>query len=277
VGQPGGVVSAMVRRHERVLLTAVAALIYLFLLAPVVIVVLAALNSGTYLRFPPEGFSVRWFAAFAQSRSFTRALVFSLRLAGVVTCIATVLGTMASLWVVRFGGRLRTAMRVLFTAPLAVPGILTGIALLVFFYAVGWRRTGFAGLVVGHTLICIPYVFLIVSAVLVRFDRSLEEAARSLGADPFTTFRRVTLPLIKGGLISGATFAFITSYDEFNISLLLSGVGATPLPIELFDYLRFSFDPTAAVAGTISIAMALVVVLLTQRLVGLESLYMAGG
>jgi len=266
----------MVRRSERVWLNIAVVLVYAFLLAPIVIVVLAALNSGAYLRFPPEGLSFRWFAAFAQSRSFTRSLAFSLRLAAIVTVIATVAGTMASLWLVRFGGRLRTTLRLLLIAPLAVPGILTGIALLIFFYALGWGKSGFAGLILGHTLICIPYVFLIVSAVLVRFDLSLEEAARNLGASAFTTFRRVTLPLIKGGVISGAIFAFVTSYDEFNISLLLSGVGTTPLPIQLFDFLRFSFDPTAAVAGTISIAMALVVVLVTQRLVGLESLYTGG-
>ncbi len=267
----------MLRRGERVWLNAAVALVYAFLLAPIVIVVLAALNAGAYLRFPPEGLSLRWFVAFAQSRSFTRSLAFSLKLAATATVLSTVLGTMASLWLVRFGGRLRTTLRILLTAPLAVPGILTGIALLIFFYALGWGKTGFGGLVIGHTLICIPYVFLITSAVLVRFDQSLEEAARNLGASPFATFRRVTLPLIKGGVISGAIFAFVTSYDEFNISLLLSGVGNTPLPIQLFDYLRFSFDPTAAVAGTISIAMAVVVVLLTQRLVGLESLYMGGG
>jgi len=267
----------VLRRSERAWLTVTVVLAYAFLLAPIVIVVLAALNSGAYLRFPPEGLSFRWFAAFAHSRSFVRSLRFSLELAAIVTVIATVIGTMASLWLVRFSGRLRTALRVLFVSPLAVPGILTGIALLIFFYAVGWGRSGFLGLVVGHTLISVPYVFLIVTAVLMRFDQSLEEAARNLGAGAFTTFRRVTLPLIKGGIISGAIFAFVTSYDEFNISLLLSGVGMVPLPIQLFDYLRFSFDPTAAVAGTISIAMALCVVLITQRLVGLESLYMGGG
>jgi putative spermidine/putrescine transport system permease protein len=250
--------------------------IYAFLLAPIAVVVLAALNSGAYLRFPPEGLSMRWFVAFAHSRSFVRSLQFSLELATVVTVTSTVVGAMASLWVVRFSGRLRNALRLLMIAPLAVPGILTGIALLIFFYAVGWENTGLGGLIVGHTLICVPYVFLITTAVLIRFDRTLEEAARNLGAGPFRTFWRVTLPLIKGGIISGAVFAFVTSYDEFNISLLLSGVGTTPLPIELFDYLRFSFDPTAAVAGTISIGMALVVVLVTQRLVGLESLYLGG-
>jgi len=267
----------MIRPRERLWMNLAVGLVYAFLLAPIVVVVLAALNSGAYLRFPPEGLSFRWFVAFAHSRSFTRSLQFSLELATVVTMSATVVGTMASLWVVRFSGQFRNTLRILMVAPLAVPGILTGIALLIFFYAVGWEKTGLAGLIVGHTLICVPYVFLITSAVLIRFDRTLEEAARNLGADAFKTFWRITLPLIKGGVISGAVFAFVTSYDEFNISLLLSGVGSTPLPIELFDYLRFSFDPTAAVAGTISIGMALVVVLITQRLVGLESLYLGGG
>ncbi len=267
----------MIRPWERWWMAAAVAVLYAFLLAPIVIVVLAALNSGTYLRFPPEGLSLRWFVAFAQSRSFTTSLRFSLKLATLATAASTVVGTMASLWIVRFSGRWRNALRVLFVAPLAVPGILTGIALLIFFYAVGWGNTGFLGLVIGHTLICTPYVFLITSAVLLRFDRTLEEAARNLGAGALRTFWRITLPLIKGGIISGAVFAFVASYDEFNISLLLSGVGMTPLPIQLFDYLRFSFDPTAAVAGTISIGLAFVVVLVTQKLVGLDALYLGGG
>lgn len=247
--------------------------IYAFLLAPLVIVVLAAFNAGTYLRFPPQGLSFRWFVEFAHSRSFVGSLIFSLRLAAIVTVVATVLGTMASLWLTRVSGRVRGALQVLVIAPLAVPGILTGIALLLFFYSLGWRQTGLLNLVIGHTLICVPYVVLIVGAVLARQDATLVEAARNLGAGPLRSFWRVTLPLAKGGIICGAVFAFVTSYDDFNISLLLSGVGATPLPIQLFDYLRFSFDPTPAVAGTISIAITAFVVLLVQRLVGLDALY----
>lgn len=264
----------MLRRRGSILLTCVVVLLYAFLLAPIVIVVVAAFNSGAYLKFPPEGFSLRWFEHFASSRSFTSAFIFSLELAAIVTVVATTLGTMASIFVVRAAGPMAGVLRLLLIAPLPVPGILTGIALLIYFYAVGLgTNTGWLGLVTGHTIICMPYVFLVVSAVLVGFDRSLEEAARNLGAGPLTTFRRVTLPMIRGGIISGAIFAFITSFDEFNISLLLSGVGMTPLPLQLFDYLRFSFDPTAAVVGTISIVMALVVVLLTERLVGLRALY----
>ena len=267
----------MVIRRERLWLAVAVGILYVFLLAPLAVVVASALNAGTYLRFPPEGFSLRWFETFLRSDSFTKSLWFSLRLATIVTVVATVLGTMASLWFWRSTGRFRDGLRVMMISPLAVPGIVTGIALLIFFFAVGWRRPGLVGMIIGHTLISLPYVFLITSAVLARFDRTLEEASRNLGASLPVTFWRVTLPLIKGGIISGAIFAFVASYDEFNISLLLSGVGTTPLPIQLFDYLRFSFDPTAAAAGTISIVLALIVVLVTQRLVGLESMYLGGG
>jgi putative spermidine/putrescine transport system permease protein len=255
---------------------AVIVLLYIFLVAPIVIVVLAAFNSGEYLRFPPEGFSVRWFVNFAQSRSFVRAFSFSLRLASMVTVLATVIGTGAALYVVRYSRRFRDLLRILLITPLVFPAILTGIALLIFFYAVGIGTKGSLGLLIGHTLVSLPYVFLTVSTVLVGFDRSLEEAARNLGASPFTTFRRITLPVIKGGIVSGAVFAFIISFDQFAISLLLTGVGTTTLPIQLFDYLRFSFDPTAAAVSTVSIGLTIVAILITERFVGLESLYIGG-
>lgn len=263
-------------RSSRVILNIVVALLYLFLLAPIIIVVVAAFNSGQYLRFPPEGFSLRWFEKFLQSEPFVDAFLFSVRLAIIVTVLATVIGTAAALYIVRHSRRFRAGLQLLIISPLPVPAILTGIALLIFFYAIGLGTRGMVGLVIGHTLVSLPYVFLTVSTVLVGFDRSLEEAARNLGAGPWTTFRRVTLPIIKGGIISGSVFAFIVSFDQFPISLLLASVGSTPLPLQLFDYLRFSFDPTAAAVSTISILMTVVVVLITERLVGLESLYWGG-
>ena len=259
--------------HGAFLLLIVA--LYVFLIAPIVIVVLASLNSGRFLVFPPEGFSLQWYVKFVNSRAFMRSFMFSLKLAALTTVIASVIGTAAALYVVR-RARQSTTLRLLLVAPLQLPGIMTALALLIFYYAVGLGGTTYLGLLLGHVLVCMPYAFLTVSAVLYNFDRSLEEAARSLGASAFTTFRRVTLPIIKGGVISGAVFAFITSFDQFPISLLLSGVGTTTLPIQVFDYLRFSFDPTAAAVGTINILITLGVVVLTERLVGLESLYWGG-
>jgi len=263
------------RPLPRAAFTALVILLYVFLLAPIVIVVIASLNAGRFLVFPPEGLSLQWYAKFANSGPFVRSFFFSLRLAAITTVISTVVGGAAALYVVRRARR-SSLLRLLLVAPLQLPGIMTALALLIFYYAVGLGGGSYTGLLMGHVLVCMPYVFLTVSAVLYNFDRSLEEAARSLGASAFTTFRRVTLPIIKGGVISGAVFAFITSFDQFPISLLLSGVGTTTLPIQVFDYLRFSFDPTAAAVGTINILITLGVVVLTERLVGLESLYWGG-
>jgi putative spermidine/putrescine transport system permease protein len=263
------------RRLPRLAFAGLIALLYAFLLAPIVIVVMASLNAGRFLVFPPEGLSFQWYAKFARSGPFVRSFLFSLRLAAVATLVSTVIGTAAALYVVRRARR-SSLLRMLLVAPLQLPGIMTALALLIFYYAVGLGGSSYTGLLLGHVLVCMPYVFLTVSAVLYNFDRSLEEAARSLGAGRVTTFRRITLPIIKGGVISGAVFAFITSFDQFPISLLLSGVGTTTLPIQVFDYLRFSFDPTAAAVGTINILITLGVVILTERLVGLESLYWGG-
>jgi len=260
-----------------VLLSLGVTLIYLFLLLPIVIVVLAALNAGNYLAFPPQGLSVRWFVRAAQTTPFVTSFLFSLQLGVWVTAVSTALGTMAALYVVRHARRVRDLLRIAIMAPLQFPAILTGIALLIFFVATGLGTRGMRAMFIGHTLVSLPYVFLTVSAVLVGFDRSLEEAARSLGAGPLVTFARITFPLIKGSIVSGALFAFITSFDQFSISLLLVSVGNTPLPIQLFDYLRFSFDPAAAAVSTVSVLMSVAIVLLVDRLVGLQAVTWGAG
>ena len=248
-------------------------LIYTFILLPEIIVVIAAFNAGEYLTFPPQGFSIRWFIAFAHSEPFVNSMFMSLRLAISTLLITLTLGTMSAFFVVRYGGRLRGLIRVLMTAPLLFPAVITGAALLIYYYQVtGWRNRTFVGLLIGHVLITSPYVFLTISSTLYNFDTSLEEAARSLGASKLKTFFKITMPLIKSGLIAGGMFAFIVSWGQFPISLLLAGIGLTTLPIQLFDYVRWSFDPTAAAAAAISILLALIAVIVVHRLAGLESL-----
>ena len=246
-------------------------LVYAFLLLPLVIVVLASFNSGELLTFPPEGFSFRWYVSFFDSVSFMNSLYFSLRIAAICTVVSTILGTMTALYSVRFAGRWRERLRILIMAPLLLPEILTAIALLLFYFNIGIGPS-FAGLVIGHVLITLPFVFLGISSSLYNFDMSLEEAARSLGAGKLMTFMRVTLPIIKPGIIAGAMLAFIISFDLFAISLLLKGIGVATLPIQLFDYVRWDFDPTAAAVATVSIAITLSVVMMTEWLVGLRSL-----
>jgi putative spermidine/putrescine transport system permease protein len=244
---------------------------FVILLLPVVIVVLAGLNSGDYLTFPPEGLSFRWVVDFLTSETWMGAYLFSLLLALITMAISTILGTMAAIVLARYQFPGRDLVRAYFLSPLILPGVVLGLALYVFFVTtnLGLARS-LAGLVIGHVLVTCPYVIGTVSAALVSFDQSLEEAARSLGARPWTAFRRITLPNISAGMMAGAIFAFIVSFGQFDVSLFLSTPDLTPLPIALYISLRYTFEPTAAAAGIFAILLVVVSMLLTARLVNMR-------
>jgi putative spermidine/putrescine transport system permease protein len=259
-------------KWENILYKTILVAIYLFLIAPIIIVILSAFNSGDYLKFPPEGFSLKWFNKFFHSGPFISSLILSLKLAISSALTSTILGTFSAIYIVRYSGKSNKFLRPLIISPLLLPAILTGVALMFYFYQIGIGKSFFS-LYIAHSLITVPYVFLMVSTVLYNFNYSLEEAARSLGAHSLTTFFKVTLPLIKGGVISGAVFAFITSFDQFPLSLVLTGPGFSTLPVQLFDFLRFEFDPTAAAVSTFNILIAFIIVLILQKFGGLKSLY----
>jgi putative spermidine/putrescine transport system permease protein len=241
-------------RTSRALLGLFCGLICAYLLAPILVVVGASFNAGPFLTFPPRGLSLRWFAAFLNNQVF----------------ISGVVGVAAALYHVRFAARGKEAVRVAILLPLLLPEVLTAMALLFFFYAIGIGTRFGIGMIVGHVLITLPFVFLNVVTALHGFDANWDLAARSLGANPWASFWRITLPLIKPGVINGCLFAFIISFDTFGISYLLKDVGGTTLPLQLFDYLRFNFTPEAAAVSTMSIVMALIVVVATEKLVGLK-------
>jgi putative spermidine/putrescine transport system permease protein len=257
-------------RTSRVLLGLFCALICAYLLAPIFVVVGASFNAGPFLTFPPRGLSLRWFAAFLNNQVFIDAIVRSLWLALAATAISGVVGVAAALYHVRFAARGKEAVRVAILLPLLLPEVLTAMALLFFFYAIGVGTRFGIGMIVGHVLITLPFVFINVSASLETFDPAWDMAARSLGAGRFTRFRRIMLPLIKPGVIGGALFAFIISFDIFTISFMLKGIGTSTLPIQLFDYLRTNFTPEAAAVSTVSIVLTLVVVIVSEKVLGLR-------
>jgi len=250
-------------------LSVVVAAVYAFLLLPLLIVVAAAFNAGNYFTFPPQGFSLKWFANFFQRREFMQALWLSVHLGFWTAVISTVAGTMASLVLVRGRFRGRDLLNAYVTSPLLLPQILTGVALLQYLSLLGLAQSYWA-LLIGHVVVTTPYVVRTVSAVLYNFDLALEEAAQSLGASPVRAFFEVTLGLIKPGVVAGAVLAFAISFDNFTISLFLTSPRLTPLPIELFAYLKYSFDPTAAAASAVAIGVTLVLMLLIARFMGLE-------
>jgi putative spermidine/putrescine transport system permease protein len=243
--------------------------VYAFLLLPLVIVTLAAFNAGNYFTFPPQGVSLRWFANFFARREFMQSLWLSVELGFWTAVISTVAGGLAAIALVRGRFRGRDLLNAYVTSPLLLPQILTGVAMLQYFSLVGLAQS-YAALLIGHVVVTTPYVVRTVSAVLYNFDVALEEAAQSLGASPVRAFAEITLGIIKPGVVAGAVLAFAISFDNFTISLFLTSPKLTPLPIELFAYLKYSFDPTAAAASAVAIGVTLVLMLGIARFMGLE-------
>lgn len=240
-----------------------------FLLAPVALVLLFAVNPEPFLAFPPTGVSLRWFEKFVSSRDFMGAFGRSLLLAAATVALAGAAGTAAAMALARGALPGREAMTALLLSPIALPAILTGFALFQLVMVAGVGRTPWA-LLAGHLVVAIPYVARTVLAVLAHADPALEEAARVHGAGPGRAFREVTLPLARPGVIAGCLFAFIVSFDQFPVSLFLVPPGAETLPIAMFNYLRFDNDGTIAAASVVSILLAVALVLGIERSVGLQ-------
>lgn len=245
-------------------------LIYGFLLLPILVVVGASLNSGEFLTFPPQGFSLRWYVAFLHNDVFMRAIGTSLWIASVSTLISGIIGTMAAVYYVHHAGRRKEHVRIAMLAPLLLPEVLTAISLLFFVYAVGIGTSTMFGLLVGHVLITLPFVFMNVTSSLEGYDPDWSMAARSLGAGRWVRFRRIVLPLIKPGVFSGCLFAFVISFDVFTISFMLKSIGTSTLPIQLFDYLKSNYTPEAAAVSTCSILVTVLVVIVSEKVLGLR-------
>lgn len=248
---------------------ALLAALYGFLLAPLLVVALASISAGEILRFPPEGLSLKWYGRFFANDSFMSALALSLRIAIVSTVVVSAVATAAALFYRALLPRFRGPFRILVLMPLLLPEVLTAIGLLFFLYRIGLGNSAL-GLQIGHIVITLPFAFLCVTAALQQVEPGLEEASASLGASGLRTFLRIVLPLIRPGIFTGALFAFIVSFDMFTMSFLLKPIGGNTLPLALFDYLKYDFDPMAAAAATISVTFALAVVLLVEKTVGLR-------
>ncbi|WP_051356496.1 ABC transporter permease [Azorhizobium doebereinerae] len=244
--------------------------VLIFLLLPIAIIFVFALNPTPYIEFPPVGVSLKWFDKFFASSQFMSALLLSLEVAALTTVAATVLGASAALGIARGNVPGSRAITAIMLSPLMLPAILTGLALFQTYVLMDVGRPLW-GLVVGHCLVTVPYVVRTTLAVLHNFDLRLEEAARNLGASPQRTFFEITLPLIKPGVIAGGIFAFIVSFDQFPVSLFLVSPGQETLPITLFNYLKYDLDGTIGAASVVSILLAALVVIGLDRTVGLRS------
>ena len=238
-------------------------LILFFLYAPILVMAAMSFNASEFYQLPFSG-TWKWYEKLWQNNEILAAAWRSIWIASVVTVIATTLGTMASIALFRHEFRGKRVLQVLLFPPIAIPWLITGTAMLVFFFGIGIGR-GTPAVILGHVALALPYVIVVVSARLATFDRSLEEAARSLGAKAWMVTRRVTLPWIAPGVVAGALFAFAVSFDQFVVSYFLSEPGDTTLPVLIYSAIRKGFTPEINAVSTIIIVVSMVVMLLAAR------------
>jgi putative spermidine/putrescine transport system permease protein len=263
-----------VSRRGRFLLGAVNAAIYAFLLAPILVVIIVSFGDAAFLQFPPRRLSLRWYANLGEYPDFVASFWLSLGLAAATAVGATLVGAPAAFALARHRFRGRAILSALVMSPLVLPGLVTGIALLQFFSLLR-TEPSFARLLIGHVVITVPYVVRSVGAVLIGFDRSLEEAARGLGATAWTATLRITLPLIKPGLIAGAVFAFVLSFDNVAVSIFLTTPRLVPLPIQIYNYVESSARPIIASISALQVAVIVLLLVAAERVVGF-SRYVGG-
>lgn len=228
------------------------ALVLAYLVFPVLVVIPLSFSSAQYLTFPPPGFSLQWYRNFFDRSDWVSAAILSFWVACVVMVLATILGTLASLALVRGRFPGRGVVNMFIVSPLIVPAIIVAIGIYFFYSQLGLVGRPIA-LITAHTALAVPFVVVNVTATLYGFDERLEFAAMNLGANRLRTFWHVTLPIIRPGVLAGALFAFITSWDELIVALFISGTGAVTLPRKMWDSIRFQIDPTIAAVSTLLI------------------------
>jgi putative spermidine/putrescine transport system permease protein len=236
-----------------------------FLLAPLLVVVPMSFNDSSFFSFPPTRLSLRWYREFFSSRDWVSATMTSAQVGLLVAAASTVLGTLAALGLTRGRFPGRALVRSFVLSPLITPVVVVAVALYYMFAHLRLNGT-LTGLVIGHTLLAVPYVVIVIAASLEMFDVTLERAAMGLGAGPVITFWRVTLPLIRSGVIIGALFAFLTSFDEVVIAIFVSGPTTMTLPRKMWDGIRYEINPTIAAASSLLIAFSWLVMLSSELL-----------
>jgi putative spermidine/putrescine transport system permease protein len=249
-----------------------------FLLAPLAIVVVISFQQSAYATWPPEGFTLQHYAALPEQLGFLgvrEALFVSVELAVATGIVSTVLGALAAFAIVRYEFRYQTTLETVLISPLIYPWIVVGLSLLLFLNRLGDAlgvtvQLGFFTLLLGHVMFTLPYPIRTIGASLQNYDHSLEEAAQNLGATEIESYVRVTLPLIQPGLVSGFVFAFILSFNQYIVSLFLSGSELTTMPLILFSLFYNTAPATLAAIATLLMAGILTVIGVVEYLFGIS-------
>ena len=250
-------------------LIVIAAIMFLFLIGPFIIIILSSFSSDTVMRFPPEGFSLKWYDKVLNIDMFRTTFWVSLKTGLLATLTALIIGVPVAYANVRYRYFGKGAVELLFSSPAIVPGLVIGFALLRFFIYVT-QVPVMVGLYLGHTAILFPYTVRVVSSSLRNFDVGVEEAAVSLGSSPVHAFFAVVFPNIRSGIVAAFILAFITSFNNVPISLFLTGPGVATLPIQMLIYMEYYFDPTISALSSIIIIFTVLIVQTAEKLLGIS-------
>ena len=253
------------------LLGAFAFLVFLFLLAPLVIIIGASLSDTTYLTFPPQGLTLRWFWNIFEISAFRNTAITTFQVAILGTGLSLLIGIPAAYALNRYRLGLPKWLGTLFVLPILVPEIVFGFSLLKSI-TIGLGLPIFPSLIIGHALLVLPYSVRVVGASLAAFDFSVEEAAISLGCPPLKTFMTVVLPNIRAGVIAAFILAFITSINDVSISVFLTGPGISTLPIQILAHMEQFFDPTIASVSVLLMLVTVGVMAIVEATLGLTFL-----
>lgn len=247
-------------------------LIFFFLIAPIVVVIPLSFNAQDFftftpemLRLDPEGYSLKHYRDFFQNSDWQHALWNSLKIAPMATILSVSLGTLAAIGLSQPHVPFRRAIMAILISPMIVPLIISAAGMYFFFSRIGLQGT-YAGVVLAHAALGIPFVIITVTATLVGFDHSLTRAAANMGASPVTTFFRVQMPLILPGVISGGLFAFITSFDEVIVILFVGSASQKTLPWQMFIGLREQISPTILAVATILVGISILLLITVELL-----------
>ncbi|MEO9517781.1 MAG: ABC transporter permease [Paracoccaceae bacterium] len=253
-------------RSERVGVLATfvfAALIIGFLVLPILTIVPLSFTADSILSYPVENWSLRWYRVLIDNPIWGQVLKNSLFIASFATVIATVLGTLAAIGLTRRDCPWPGTLTAFLLTPMIVPVIITGVSSYFFYTKLGLTNS-FTGMILAHSILGTPFVVITVSATLQGFDENQRRAAYSLGARPWLAFRTVVMPQIAPGIVSGALFAFITSFDEVIVALFIAGTEQYTLPRQMFSGIRENLDPTIAAVATVMIVVSLAILTLAQ-------------
>lgn len=263
--------AVLARQAGNWLLGSFTLLFFVFLVAPIAVVVAVSFTPQAAVSFPYQGFSLRWYARLIEYRPFIDSLLTSLYLALSSALVAVIFAVPAALSLGRNTSRSATATVAFLLAPIAIPALVIGLSLLYYLSNLG-LGVSYISLLVAHTVISIPYVMRTVVAVYRNVGSDYEEAAAVLSASPWQIFVHVTLPLIAPGIFAGSLFAMLVSLDNLAVSYFFGTANVTTLPVVMLSYLQNQFDPAIAAISTVQMLITIALLLIVERTYGLRAL-----